>query len=103
MKLSRNLIIFIVMAIGTMAAFAYFTPAAEKPEEIGLSQAIAMSQNGEIETTVKDNENLLMTTTEGLELTTTIGNRSLVDLQELGFNFEGMDFSIKPQHKAVGV
>jgi len=37
-----------------------------------------------------------MTTTEGLELTTTIGNRSLVDLQELGFNFEGMDFSIKP-------
>jgi cell division protease FtsH len=96
MRLSRNLIILIVMAIGTMAAFAYFTPATEKPEEIGLSQAITMSQNGEIEKAVKDSENLLMTTTGGLELTTTIGNRSLVDLQELGFNFEGMDFSIKP-------
>ncbi len=96
MKLSRNLIIFIVMAIGTMAAFAYFTPATEKPEEIGLSQAITMSQNGEIEKTVKDGEALLMTTTEGAELTTVIGDRSLVDLQELGFNFEGMDLSIKP-------
>jgi len=102
MKLSRNLILFIVMAIGTMAAFAYFTPATEKPEEIGLSQAIVMSQNGEIESTVKDDETLLMTTSEkyvggaGIELTTIIGNRSLVDLQELGFNFEGMDFSIKP-------
>ena len=95
MRLSRNLIILIVMAIGTMTAFAYFAPVADKPEEISLSQAITMSQNGEIEKTVKGDEALLMTTTEGLELTTVIGDRNLVDLQELGFNFEGMDLSIK--------
>jgi len=101
MKLSRNLIIFIVMAIGTMAAFAYFAPATDKPDEVGLSQAITLSQNGEIESAVMDGENLLMTTSgsyaegAGIELTTIVGGRTLVDLQELGFNMEEVEYSIK--------
>jgi len=88
MRWNRNIIIFIVIAVAAMALFAYFTPTTEKPEEIKLGEAIAMSQNGEIADTVIDGEQLLMTTVEGIELKTVIGSMSVVDLQELGYVFE---------------
>ncbi|TET17636.1 MAG: ATP-dependent zinc metalloprotease FtsH [Dehalococcoidia bacterium] len=96
MRLSRNIIIFIVIAVAAMALFAYFTPATKKPEEISLGEAIAMSRNGEIEETVIDGEQLLMTSTAGTELKTVIGSLSAVDLQELGYIFEEGGPKVKP-------
>ncbi len=96
MKISRNMIILIVMAIATMAAFAYFSPLTEKPEEIDLDQAILMSQQGDIEKVQEDGEWLLITTLDGSETKANIGANSLVDLKELGFNLEGLEYSIKP-------
>ena len=96
MAWNRNLIIFIVIAISAMALFAYFTPMTQKPEEIKLGEAIAMSQRGEIAETVLDGEQLLMTTTEDVELKTIIGALGVVELQELGYVFEEGGPKVKP-------
>ncbi|UCD53967.1 MAG: ATP-dependent zinc metalloprotease FtsH [Dehalococcoidia bacterium] len=96
MAWNRNLIIFIVIAISAMALFAYFTPMTQKPEEIKLGEAIAMSQRGEIAESVLDGEQLLMTTTEDVELKTIIGALGVVELQELGYVFEEGGPKVKP-------
>jgi cell division protease FtsH len=92
---NRNLIIFIAIAIASIALFAYFTPATKKPEEIPLAEAIAMSQNGEIAQIKEENEALLITTTDGTELKTIKGNLTLLDLQELGFVLPEGGYEIK--------
>ena len=85
MRLNRNLIIFIAIGIAAIALFAYFTPAAKKPEEIPLTEAIAMSQSGEIAQITEENDALLITTIDGTELKTIKGNLTLLELEELGF------------------
>jgi cell division protease FtsH len=94
--LNRNLIIFIAVLTVAIALFTYFAPQANEPEEISLDEAIAMSQNGEIGKIVVAGEELLITSTEDVELKTTIGSLTLVDLQELGLNLEGVDWEVKP-------
>ena len=94
--LNRNLIIFIAVLTVAIALFTYLSPQANQPEEITLDETIAMSQNSEIEKIVVNNEELLITTTEGTEMKTTIGFLSLVDLKELGLNLEGVDWEVKP-------
>ena len=68
MRFSRNMIILVIMAIATMVLFSIFTPMTQKPEELKLGEAIAMSQQGEITESVIDGEELLITTTDGTEL-----------------------------------
>ncbi len=94
--LNRNLIIFIAVLTVAIALFTYFSPQANEPEEISLDEAIAMSQNGEIKSLTIDNEELLITTTDDTELKAIAGNLSMVDLQELGLNLEGVDWEVKP-------
>jgi cell division protease FtsH len=94
--LNRNLIIFIAVLTVAIALFTYFSPQASEPEEISLDEAIAMSQNGEIKSLVVDNEELLITTTDDTELKAVAGSLSIVDLQELGLNLEGVDWEVKP-------
>ena len=96
MRLNRNLIIFIAIAIAAIALFAYFSPATEKPEEIPLAEAIAMSQNGEIATIKEENDALLITTIDGTELKTIKGNLTLLDLEELGFVLPEGGYEITP-------
>jgi len=96
MRLNRNLIIFIAIAIAAIALFAYFTPATEKPEEIPLTEAIAMSQSGEIATITEENDALLITTIDGTELKTIKGNLTLLDLEELGFVLPEGGYEITP-------
>lgn len=96
MGLNRNLIVFIIIAITAMALFAYFTPMTSKPEEVKLGEAIALSQRGEVVESVIDGEQLLMTTTEGKELKTVIGNLGVVELKELGYVFEEGGPKVKP-------
>jgi cell division protease FtsH len=94
--LNRNLIIFIAVLTVAIALFTYFAPQANEPAEISLDETIAMSQNGEIGKIVVSGEELLITSTEDVELKATIGSLTLVDLQELGLNLEGVDWEVKP-------
>jgi len=96
MRLNRNLIIFIAIAIAAIALFAYFTPATKKPEEIPLNEAIAMSQSGEIAQITEENDALLITTIDGTELKTIKGNLTLLELEELGFVLPEGGYEIKP-------
>ncbi|MCD6453396.1 MAG: ATP-dependent zinc metalloprotease FtsH [Dehalococcoidales bacterium] len=94
-NLNRNFIIFIVVIAIAIGLLSFLTPKAAKPEEISLDKAIAMSQNHEIDSVVLDGEKLFITTTEDVKQLTIIGNLSLVDLKDLGFNFDEVDWEIK--------
>ena len=94
--LNRNLIIFIAVLTVAIALFSYLSPTASEPEEISLDEAIVMSQSSEISKIVIDDEQLLITNTDDTQLKAVIGSLSLVDLQELGLNLEGVDWEVKP-------
>ena len=96
MRLNRNLIIFIAIAVTAIALFAYYSPATKKPEEIPLNEAIAMSQSGEIAQITEENDALLITTIDGTELKTIKGNLTLLELEELGFVLPEGGYEIKP-------
>jgi cell division protease FtsH len=105
-SISRGLI-FIIILIGAIALFSLLWPTSNKPTKIPLSEAIAMSQSGNIEKVVVDGGEstllitarvegdapLVITTIDdeafdvysGTELTTDIGDLNMADLKELGF------------------
>jgi cell division protease FtsH len=85
---------YIAILIAAIVIFVYILPSTQKPEEIPLSEAIAMSQAGQIaEIRVEDDE-LLITTIEGIELITfKEPNASIYDIE--GLNFEGMVVEVK--------
>ncbi len=91
---TRN-IIYIVILIAAIALFFSFFTSSDKPTEIGLDEAITMSQSNEIEKIVIDGESLLITTINGAELEATIGFLTLVELQELRLNVSYIDYEIK--------
>jgi len=91
----RNSLIYIVIVLAAILLFTFLIPGANEPEEIPLSQAIAMSQSKEISEITVDEDRLLITTTEGKELKTAIGNLTVVDLQELGLALPDGGFEIK--------
>ncbi|MFO8143827.1 MAG: ATP-dependent zinc metalloprotease FtsH [Dehalococcoidales bacterium] len=94
--LNRNLVIFIVMLGVAIALFTFLPMANDEPEEISTEQAIVMSQNGEIDKLVVDGESLLITSLRGNEYKTVVGSLTMLDLKELGFNLEGIDWEVKP-------
>lgn len=79
----RSSLIYIVILIAGVALTTILFTAPEKPREINLDEAIAMSQDSEC---VLDGDTLFITATEGTELKIVVGNLNLVELQELGFN-----------------
>jgi len=91
----RNSLIYIVIVLAAILLFSFLIPGANEPEEVPLSQAIAMSQSKEISDIIVDEDTLLITTTEGKELKTAIGNLTVVDLQELGLALPDGGFEIK--------
>jgi len=92
----RNGLIYIVILIAAVAIFSFLLPTLNEPEEISLDKAIAMSQNGEIEKLLVDGGELFITARNGETLKTSIQNLNFVDLKELGLNFTGVDYEIKP-------
>jgi len=92
----RNSLIYIVILVAAVVLLYQLFPITQAPAEIGLDEAIAMSQNGEIASIIVDTEELKITTTDGTELRTSIGNLTLVELQELGLNLEGVDYEVQP-------
>ncbi len=93
---TRNALIYIVILITAVALLSFILPTSKKPAEIGLDEAVAMSQNNEIEKLVLDGDELLITTRAGTELKTNIGNLNYVELQELGLNLSQIDYEFKP-------
>ncbi len=92
----RNSLIYIIILVAAVVLLYQLFPTGSSPTEIGLDQAIAMSQDGEIAAITVDNEELLITANDGRELKTSVGNLTLVELQELGLNLEGVDYNVKP-------
>jgi cell division protease FtsH len=92
----RNSLIYIIILVAAVVLLYQLFPTGSKPTEVGLDQAITMSQNGEIAAVTVDNEELLITTLDGRELKAAIGNLTLVDLQDLGLNLEGVNYDVKP-------
>jgi len=91
MKWQRNSLIYVAILLAGVALISFLMPTLQKPAEIGLDEAIAMSQDNEC---VLDGDTLFITTTEGTELKITVGNLNLVELQELGFNTKNI--KVKP-------
>jgi cell division protease FtsH len=92
----RNSLIYVIILVAAVVLLYQLFPITQKPAEIGLDEAITMSQNGEIAEIIVDDDELLITTTEGTEMKTSIGILTLVELQELGLNLEGVDYEVKP-------
>jgi cell division protease FtsH len=92
----RSSLIYVIILVAVVILLYQFFPLTPKPVEIGLDEAIAMSQDGEISELVVDNGELLITTTADVEMKTTIGSLTLVELQELGLNLQGVDYEVKP-------
>jgi cell division protease FtsH len=92
----RSSLIYIIILVAVVVLLYQFFPLTPKPTEIGLEQAITMSQDGEISKLVVDNGDLLITTTAGVEMKAVIGNLTLVDLQDLGLNLQGVDYEVTP-------
>ena len=72
----NNFLVYIIILIAAVALLSFLLPTSEeKPEEISLSEAIAMSQNNEIAEVVLDEDErmLLITSTAGVESEADIG------------------------------
>ena len=67
---------------------------ATKPSEILLSEAITMSQDGQIAKIVVEGETLLITTIDGTKLESFKGDTNIFEIP--GFNLEGIEIDIKP-------
>jgi len=91
----RNGLIYVIILVAAVFLFSQLFPTPGKPTEIGLEKAIAMSQNGEIAEIIVDDDELLITTTEGTKLKTSVGILTLVELQELGLKLDGVDYEVK--------
>ncbi len=91
----RNSLIYIIILVAAVVLLYQLFPITEKPTEIGLDEAITMSQGGEIAAITVDGEELLVTATDGTKLKTSIGNLTLVELQELGLNLNGIDYQVE--------
>jgi len=90
----RGLIIIVILIAG-VALLSYLLPATNKPEEIPLSDAVAMSQEHKIaKIVVKDEEALLITTVDGAELKTfKESNASIYEIE--GLDLEGVEVEIE--------
>jgi len=90
----RNSIIYIVILVAAILLFSFLIPGSSEPEEVPLSQIIAMSQNSQIKEIEIDEEALLVTTVEGTELRSfKEANSSIYEIE--GLNLEGVVVNVK--------
>ncbi|MBA7469394.1 ATP-dependent zinc metalloprotease FtsH [subsurface metagenome] len=93
-SLPRNSLIYIAILLAAVALFSFLLPTTQKPEEIPLSEAIAMSQQGKIEKIVVEDTELLITTRDGTEVKTfKEANANIYDIE--GLALEGIVVEIK--------
>jgi len=90
----RNSLIYIVILLAAILLFSIVPWGGSEPEEVPLSQVIAMSQNKELREIEIDEETLLITTIDDRELKTfKESNASIYDIE--GLNLEGIVVNIK--------
>jgi cell division protease FtsH len=90
----RNGLIYIFILLAAILFFYFLMPGSSEPEEVPLSQVIAMSQNSEITKIKIDGDTLLVTTTDSKEYKTyKETNTSIYDIKEL--NLTGVTIDIK--------
>ncbi len=90
----RSAIIYIVIIIAAITFFTVILPSGEEPKEIPLSQAITMSQNGEIEKIVVKDGTIIITDKNRNELVTFKElNASIYEIE--GFNLSEITVEIE--------
>jgi len=90
----RNSLIYIAILLVGLLLLSRLFPTTAKPVEIPLSEAIAISQDRQIERIVVKGEWLTITTTDGTELESFKGDTSIFEIP--GLNLEGVEVDIKP-------
>ena len=87
-------LIYIAILIAAIVVFVYILPSTQKPGEIPLSEAIAMSQAGQIAEIRVEGDELLITTNGGIELIAfKESNANIYDIA--GLNLEGVVVEVK--------
>ncbi|HET6478387.1 MAG TPA: ATP-dependent zinc metalloprotease FtsH, partial [Dehalococcoidales bacterium] len=90
----RSSLIYVAILLAAVALFSYLLPSANKPEEVPLSDIIAMSQNKEIAEINVEGDLLLVTTADDTKLRAfKESNASIYEIQ--GLNLEGVVVNIK--------
>jgi len=90
----RSIIFYIAIIVAAVILFTVILPSGPEPEEILLSEAITMSQEGRIKTIVVENETLNITGTDGVEyITYKEAFTSIYDIK--GLNLENIELDIK--------
>ncbi len=90
----RSIIFYLIIIVAAVVLFTVILPSGQAPTEIPLSQAIAMSQSGEIASIVVESDNIKITATDGTEFVTfKEAYTSIYDIE--GFNLEGVEVDIK--------
>ena len=83
----RNSIIYIIILLAAVLLFSFFMPGKSQPEEVPLSQVIAMSQNNEIKKIEIDGDMLIVTTIDGKDMRAfKEANASIYDVKDLNLN-----------------
>ncbi|MFQ5997159.1 MAG: ATP-dependent zinc metalloprotease FtsH [Dehalococcoidales bacterium] len=90
----RSSLIYIAILLAAVALFSYLLPSANKPEEVPLSEVIAMSQNKGIAEIEVEEDMLTVTTVDDIKLRTF--KESSASIYEIeGLNLEGIVVKIK--------
>ncbi len=90
----RNSLIYIIILLAAILLFSFLIPGSNEPQEISLSEAITLSQDGQIDKVLVENDTMTITKIDGTEVKTAIGTLTIVDLQELGFTLPA-DYEVK--------
>jgi len=93
-RFKLNFLIYIAILIAAVAIFSQLFSTSQEPEEIPLSEAIAISQQNGIEKILIEDALLLITTTDGTELKTFKEiNVSIYEIE--GLKLEGVEVEVK--------
>jgi cell division protease FtsH len=82
----RSGLLYLAMLLVVIAIATLIVSGDQKPTEVPLSQAIAMSSQNNIKSIVEEGQWLTITTTDGRLVKTNIGALNYNDLKQLGFN-----------------
>ncbi len=91
----RNGLVYIVFLLAGVILATMLLSSPQKPDEVPLSEVIAMSQDEKIDNIVEQGQWLTITTTDGEEIKTNIGALNYNDLRELELNPQ-VEYDIKP-------
>ncbi len=91
----RSLVIYLLIIASAIVFFTFVLPSNEGPQEVSLSEAIAMSQENSIKSILVENDTLNITATDGSKYTTTKEN--YVSIYEIsGLKLDNVNVEIKP-------